>query len=342
MKKLLLLLFPVAILTACSKKDSGKSPGMTLDTLGSVNLTTRISTDSTGNVTFTATAANAQSYRFDFGDSTVQTVESGKATYKYGKSGSYTVKVIATGPAGQTDSAGAAVTVGVIPGLLWADDFNTAGAPDATKWTYDTAAGGWGNSELEYYTTRSSNVYVSNGTLKIVALKENYMGSPYTSARIKTEGLYSFQYGRIDVMAKLPAKKGTWPAIWMMGDNITSVGWPACGETDIVEQNGSNKNVIYGTIHYPTEKAAYGDGATWPILGANTVYHKYSVIWSATTMKILVDDLVYYTLPNNASLPFNQKFFIVLNVAMGGVFGSTIDPAFTTDQMEIDYVRVYQ
>ena len=143
-------------------------------------------------------------------------------------------------------------------------------------------------------------------------------------------------------MAKLPASIGTWPAIWMLGNNISTVGWPACGEVDIMEQNGSQKSTIFGTLHYPTEVNQYGDGGNTNVSTANTAFHKYAAIWSSSTIQLLVDDSVYYTLPNQSSLPFNQNFFIILNLAMGGNFGGTVDPAFTTDQMEIDYVRVYQ
>ena len=143
-------------------------------------------------------------------------------------------------------------------------------------------------------------------------------------------------------MAKLPASIGTWPAIWMLGNNISSVSWPACGEIDIMEQSGSQKNTIYGTLHYPTQVNPYGDGATTTLLTASAGFHKYSSIWTPASVKLLVDDVVFYTLPNTGALPFNQNFFIILNVAMGGNFGGTVDPGFTTDQMEIDYVRVYQ
>lgn len=334
------LVFCGILLASCSKGGSGNSGGNT--TLGNVSLIVVVSTDSSGNVNFTATATNASSFDFDFGNGVIQTVPSGAVTYKYATTGSYTVNVVASGTGGQVKSSSAVVTVAVKQSLVWSDEFNTPGAPDPSKWTYNTGAGGWGNNELEYYTSRSSNVIVSNGTLKIIANKESYMGSAYTSARMLTQGLYSFQYGRIDIMAKLPASTGTWPGIWMLGSDITTVPWPGCGEIDIMEQSGSAKNTIYGTLHYPTEKSPNGDGGTTTLTTASTAFHKYSSIWTAANIQLLVDDVVYYTLPNNSSIPFNQGFFIILNVAMGGNFGGTVDPAFTTDQMEIDYIRVYQ
>jgi beta-glucanase (GH16 family) len=339
MKNVSFFLFVAVLLASCSKSGSG---GSSNTTLGSVTLVAVVSPDSSGNVTFTAKAANALSYDFNFGNGVIQTVDSGVVTYKYAMSGTYSVSVVASGSAGQAGSMSTTVNVTVKAGLVWADEFETPGAPDPTKWTYDIGGGGWGNNELEYYTSRSSNVYVSNGTLKIVANKESYMGSSYTSARMKTQGLYGFQYGRVDVMAKLPVSGGTWPAIWMLGNDINSAGWPACGEIDIMEQNGSAKSTVFGTLHYPTEKNPNGDGAMTTVSTAGSAFHLYSTIWSATSIQLLVDSVVYYTLPNTNSIPFNQDFFIILNLAMGGNFGGAVDPAFTTDQMEIDYVRVYQ
>jgi beta-glucanase (GH16 family) len=128
----------------------------------------------------------------------------------------------------------------------------------------------------------------------------------------------------------------------MLGNNISTAGWPACGEIDIMEQSGSDKNTVLGTMHYPTQKNQYGDGGTTTVSTASSEFHRYATIWSAASIQMLVDDVVYYTLPNSSGLPFNQNFFVILNLAMGGNLGGTIDPAFTTDQMEIDYVRVYQ
>lgn len=332
--------FITSILVGCG--GSSKNPTPPNQAPGSVKITAVVATDSSGNVSFTASATNAVSYDFDFGNGVIQTIPSGVTTYKYTSSGTYTVNVIAKSASGLTSSANIQVTVAVKMNLVWSDEFNTPGSPDPTKWTYDLGAGGWGNNELEYYTSRTDNAIVSNGTLKIIAKKESYSGSNYTSARLKTQGLYAFKYGRIDVSAKLPASIGTWPAIWMLGNNISTVGWPACGEIDIMEQNGNNKNIVYGTLHYPQQVNQYGDGATTSVANASTAFHKYSAIWSPTTIQLLVDDVVYYSLPNNSNFPFNQNFFIILNVAMGGTLGGTVDPNFTTDQMEIDYVRVYQ
>jgi beta-glucanase (GH16 family) len=342
MKLFSFILFPMLVLSvSCSKKSSAGNTNITPS-----NLTVQaiVNTDSSGNVSFTAAATNAISYDYDFGNGIFQTVPSGNVTYKYPSSGTYSVNVIAKSAGGQTVSQSVQVTIALKVSLLWSDEFDTPGSPDASKWGYDigTGSGGWGNNELEYYTSRPDNVIVSNGTLKIIAKKESYSGSAYTSARLLTNKLFSFQYGKIEVRAKLPAGAGTWPGIWMLGSNFATAGWPACGEIDIMEQNGNSKNTIYGTMHYPTQKNPNGDGGTTTVSTASSDFHRYAAIWSATSIQILVDDVVYYTLSNNSSIPFNQNFFIILNLAMGGNFGGTVDPALTTDQMEIDYVRVYR
>ncbi|MEQ1799675.1 MAG: glycoside hydrolase family 16 protein, partial [Lacibacter sp.] len=146
----------------------------------------------------------------------------------------------------------------------------------------------------------------------------------------------------VEVRAKLPTGLGTWPAIWMLGNNISTAGWPACGEIDIMEHIGNQQNKIYGTLHHPGHSGGNGDGGTVTIPNVSTEFHKYSLDWSAATIKISVDDVPFFTFNNNSSLPFNQNFFIILNVAMGGTFGGTIDPAFNSSTLEIDYVRVYQ
>jgi beta-glucanase (GH16 family) len=226
--------------------------------------------------------------------------------------------------------------------LIWSDEFNTAGAPDASKWGYDIGAGGWGNSELQYYTNRTDNVLVSNGTLKIIAKKEAYSGSSYTSARLLSKGKFSFQYGKVEISAKLPGGIGTWPAIWMLGDNFTTAGWPTCGEIDIMEQKGRDMNRIYNTLHYLGNSGGSAIGTSYLIDNVTTGFHKYGLIWTSASLQFLVDDVVRYTFVNANNLPFNQKFFLILNMAMGGTFGGNIDTAFNSALMEVDYVRVYQ
>lgn len=226
--------------------------------------------------------------------------------------------------------------------LSWSDEFDTDGAPDAASWTYDLGDGGWGNGEVQTYTNDASNVSVSDGTLKITAIKD---GSDYTSARLKSIGLQEFQYGRVEVKAKLPAAQGTWPAIWMLGANFPDVGWPVCGEIDIMEQTGADKNTSLGTFHWfdngTSAQASYGEAIS--VENVSSEFHLYSLEWTAEKLTVLLDNEVVVAMDNNADLPFFEKdFFFILNIAMGGTLGGDIDPAFTQDTMEIDYVRVYK
>ena len=327
----------------CSCSKSNSSVSNTAPT--GLTVSANVSTDSTGNVSFTASATNATSYDFDFGDGSYLNVVSGITTYKYSTSGTYTVNVIAKNASGLITSKSIQITVLVLQTAVWSDEFNINGAPDASKWTYDLGTGsdgGWGNAELQCYTSRPDNVIVQNGVLKITAKKETYSGRSYTSARIKTQGLYGFTYGRIEISAKLPSAVGTWPALWMLGSNLANAGWPACGEMDIMEQKGNELNKIYGTIHYPGHSGGGGVGSTLTISNSSTQFHKYTLDWSAISIKMYVDNVLYLTVPNTSALPFNQDFFFIFNVAMGGNFGGTIDPAFSFDTMEVDYIRVYK
>jgi beta-glucanase (GH16 family) len=327
------------VISSCSKGNkSGNNNLPPTDLI--VNAT--VSNDSSGNVSFTATATNAVSFDYNFGNGIFQIVSSGIVTYKYPSSGTYTVNVTAKSASGQTIAKSTQVTVTVVLLLKWSDEFDVAGSPDPAKWGYDLGASGWGNNELQNYTNRTDNAIASNGTLKITAKKESYNGSAYTSARLLSKDKFSFKYGKIEARAKLAAGVGTWPAIWMLGDNINTVSWPACGEIDIVEHVGKELNKIYGTLHHPGHSGGNGDGSTVTISTATTEFHKYAVEWSAATIKFSVDDAVFYIFSNSGNLPFNQNFFIILNVAMGGNFGGPVDPAFTNTVLEIDYVRVYQ
>jgi hypothetical protein len=339
MKYLLSFLFFITLLIiACGKKET--TPESITPT--NLSVTAVVSTDNSGNVSFTAAATSASTYEFDFGNGVVQIVPSGSVTYKYPASGTYSVNVIAKSSTGQAISKSISVTVTIVLALVFQDEFNTAGAPDPAKWGYDLGAGGWGNNELQYYTSRPENVIISNGTLKINAIRENYSGSAFTSARMLSQNKYSYKYGRIEVKAKLPTGIGTWPAIWMLGSNITTTSWPACGEIDIMEHVGAQQNKIFGTLHYPARYGANGDGGTTTIPDASTAFHVYSMEWNTTFIKIYVDGNLFHTVVNSPSLPFNQNFFIILNFAMGGNFGGSVESAFTNASLEIDYIRVYQ
>lgn len=226
--------------------------------------------------------------------------------------------------------------------LVWSDEFETAGAPDPTKWTYDLGAGGWGNGEAQTYTDSADNVIVEDGVLKITAKKET--DGSYTSARLKTQGLYNFKYGRVDISAKLPSVAGTWPALWMLGENFTTIGWPKCGEIDIMEQTGGDKANTLGTFHWwnytDSANASYGESAA--IANASSEFHLYSLEWTEESIQVFVDNEKVVEMANNTDLPFNENFFLIMNVAMGGSLGGTIDTAFTEDAMEVEYIKVYQ
>ncbi|UEG48828.1 family 16 glycosylhydrolase [Ferruginibacter lapsinanis] len=335
----LFFLLPIVMMFSSCSKDKTTTPAVSAPTNLTINAV--VSADNSGNVSFTASATNATTYEYDYGNGIYQIVPSGVVIYKYPASGTFTVNVTAKNSGG-TVSKSLSVTVTITSSLLWSDEFNIDGAPDPSKWGYDLGAGGWGNNELEYYTNRSVNSVVQGGVLKINALKENYSGSAYTSARLLSKGKFSFKYGKVEVSAKLPAGVGTWPAIWMLGNDINTTGWPGCGEIDIMEHRGSELNKIFGTLHYPGRSGGSANGNTTMISNATTQFHKYTLEWSETAIKIYVDDLLYHTVANSSAIPFNHDFFLILNVAMGGNFAGAVDPAFTNATMEIDYVRVYQ
>jgi beta-glucanase (GH16 family) len=223
--------------------------------------------------------------------------------------------------------------------LVFSDEFNTDGAPNATKWSYDLGAGGWGNGELQNYTNSSNNAVVQGGNLVITAIKN---GSAYTSARLKSENKYEFKYGKVEFNAKLPAGAGTWPALWMLGQNYATNTWPACGEIDIMEHKGYLPNIIYATVHYTGRSGGGGISSQTSVSNTATTFHKYKVIWGPQSIRFYVDNVLFHSVINTNSLPFNSDFFLIMNVAMGGTFGGAVDPAFTQSSMLVDYVRVYQ
>lgn len=342
MKNTFRILFALLFfMTACGKKNSA---GTTGNPPTNLTISASVSTDNSGNVTFTASATNAVTYEYDFGNGIFQTVPTGVITYRYPAAGTYTAKVTARSSDGQTVSKSILITVAVsgAGSLVWAEEFDTPGLPNSSKWGYDLGGGGWGNNELEYYTNRQENAVIAGGILKINAIKESYMGSAYTSARLLTKDKFSFKYGKIEVRAKLPAGIGTWPAIWMLGSNVSTTPWPACGEIDIMEHRGRELNKIFSTLHHPNHSGGNGDGSSVTITNASTEFHRYALDWTAASLKFSVDDQVYYTFTNTPSLPFNQNFFIILNLAIGGNFTGAVDPSLTGATMEVDYVRVYQ
>ena len=248
--------------------------------------------------------------------------------------------------------------------LVWNDEFNYEGAPSEEKWHLQYIPidqGGWANNEKQHYTKRRDNSYVSEGTLKIIAKREYYayegLDKSYTSARLNSK--FDIKYGRIDVRAKLPSSKGTWPAIWTLGTNIGeignyhgnsegNVGWPECGEIDIMEQDGTNKQLLYGTFHWADsggQQVSFGsikDISSLNISDLTSEFHLYSMTWTSSSIKVYIDNLLITDLENTSSVPFDNPHYLLLNIAMGGNLGGDIPGTFEEDKMEIDYVRFYQ
>lgn len=310
-----------------------------------LTLTAAVNPANNGSVDFVATANNATSYEFDFGNGINESSTTGKVTYVYPVSGNYTINVKAKNSSGASVSKSLQIAVTRVTSLVWSDEFDEPGTPNPAKWNYDLGTGdnGWGNNELQYYTNRLDNAYISNGTLKIVAKKEDYSGKQHTSARLKTQGKFDFKYGKVEVRAKLPVGvPGIWPAIWMLGSNITPIGWPACGEIDIMEYLTRDPEYIYATFHYPGRFGETADGNKIKYTNATAGFHLFSVEWTPEQLKIYVDEQLIHSIKNSVALPFNNNFFIILNMALGGNFGGALDPVFTNAVFEIDYVRVYQ
>lgn len=242
--------------------------------------------------------------------------------------------------------------------LVWSDEFNGAdgSAPDPSKWIYDTGGKGWGNNELECYTNRTQNAQIKSGNLVITAQKENIncsdgVASNYTSARLKTQGLFSQAYGRFEARIKIPAGQGMWPAFWMLGNNISSVGWPTCGEIDIMENIGKEPATVHGSLHGPSTMGPTSDATAAFSLPAGQNFaddfHLYAVEWEPGTVRFYVDSNLYAAFtssqwPAGGTWAFDHPFFIILNVAVGGNWpGSPDNTTQFPQQMLVDYVRVY-
>jgi len=231
---------------------------------------------------------------------------------------------------------------------VFSDEFDYEGEPNPDHWNYETGGGGWGNNELQTYTDSRDNSYVSNGTLKIHAKKSE--SGAWTSARMVTSGKASWKYGRFEIRAKLPKGRGTWPAIWMMPQESVYGTWPKSGEIDIMEHVGYDPGIVHGTIH--TEAFNHQDGTQKggriEVPDAQDNFHVYSIEWTPEEIKWFVDGEQYFSFSNrNATYkewPFDQPFFLILNIAIGGDWGGAqgIDPELKEAVMEIDYVRVYK
>jgi beta-glucanase (GH16 family) len=242
--------------------------------------------------------------------------------------------------------------------LTWSDEFNAAdGSPvDSQKWTPVTGGNGWGNNELEYYTTSLRNARQEHGSLVIEALREPYTGSDgvkrdYTSARLLTKGKFAQAYGRFEARIKMPFGKGIWPAFWLLGDDIDTAHWPKCGEIDIVENLGSEPSIAHGTIHGPGYSGGHGIGSPFTLPEGKRFsddFHIFAVEWEPQEIRFYVDDNLYATrrpsdLPPDTHWVYDHPFFILLNLAVGGNWPGNPDSTTTFPQrMYVDYVRVYK
>ena len=379
LKLFLTITASVALLYSCKKgctdpnaanydpsanRDNGSCYYINLPTNLVVTLT---NTPNSGLVEIEATALNENYFTicfFDGNDSTIITSATGEASYNYSESGSHNVRVRAhldhqnytewNGVAEISINSSGISNVGYTTplsypnySLVWQDEFN--GTSLSSDWIYEIGTGswGWGNNELQYY--RQDNTSVENGYLIITAKQQNFGGSNYTSSRLKTQGLNFFKYGRIDIRAKLPYGKGIWPALWMLGENFSSVGWPSCGEIDIMELiggNGYNDRTVHGTVHWNENgHAMYGGSNSLPSGKFHDEFHVFTIIWDQNSIRWLRDDIQYHTINitgNNLSA-FHENFFFIFNVAVGGNWPGS--PDYTTvfpQMMVVDYVRVFQ
>ena len=365
-------IYPLALLSlallsaACDKEEPDNT--VVLPT----NLMTTI-TINQGNVSVEAQASNANFYTVIFNENGgTTTVESndGMAAYTFSNSGTYAVHSRAhtttTDYIEKVDSVTVFVDNSILgqlpttgyttpssyPGysLVWSDEFD--GTSLSSDWVHETGNGqaqgipGWGNNELQYY--RQENTQVIGGYCVITAKDESFSGYNYTSSRIKTQGIQSFQKGRIDIRAALPQGQGIWPALWMLGDNIGSVGWPACGEIDIMELvGGAGDNTVYGTVHWSDQgsHANYGGSSTLSGGIFADEFHVFSIIWDDTSIRWYRDDILYNEINITGSelTEFHNSFFFILNIAVGGNWPGSPDGSTSFPQhMAVDYVRVFQ
>jgi len=238
--------------------------------------------------------------------------------------------------------------------LVWSDEFNVDGLPDSSHWNYDTDRNqaGWYNNELQYYARdRADNAVVKDGRLLITARMEDLSAMPdwggqrYSSARLVTRGKVSWTYGFYEIRAKLPCGRGTWPAIWMLG---TGGAWPDDGEIDIMEQVGSAPSNVLGTIHTAQLNHTKGTqrGANTQVVGACNAFHNYQLQWTKDRILIGVDGSYYFKFDNTGggygAWPFDRPQYLLLNLAIGGSLGGSVDNSIFPAQMEVDYVRIYQ
>lgn len=320
--------------------------------------------DGSGSISVLATGDNVVDFELDPGDGNdIFSNTTGSFSYTYSATGSYTVTVRAYGESGRFLQDESLVSITLEDdditqyegySLIWQDEFNNTSLNE-TFWNFEIGDGcdrglcGWGNNELEYY--REENTKVTGGNLVITAKEENFGGRSYTSSRITTQGKFDFKYGRVDIRAKLPEGQGLWPALWMLGSNITTVGWPASGEIDIMEMIGGDgrENTVHGTLHWQNSNGSYanfGMAYSQPTSFSDE-FHIFSIIWNESLIEWRVDNNSYQfqsiTDPNKVDEFVDNSFFFIFNVAVGGTWPGSPDESTTFPQeMRVDYVRVYQ
>lgn len=363
-KMVLRFLLPVFLLVACSKgnsvpnnKPSDPVPSDLTIQAQVVGITsTTPNGDGSGVVNLTLSGKNVTSYLITLPtESKTYSLNAASGTVACtfasapGTTSQYPISITAYDNSVKIDTA-IFVTVYCKPlgqQLVWSDEFDST-ALNTNTWNYETGNNnGWGNNEKEYYTGDAANVSVQNGYLQISALNSsnyNNTGFNYTSARITTQNKYSFTYGKVEIRAKVPGDQGTWPALWLLGNNINTAGWPACGEIDMVEMGTvTGLNNILCSLHWGTSSneinQSYPNSISVP--GANTDFHIYSMDWRADHIAFYIDGTLLYSQPNNSGMPFNQNFFFIFNVAVGGSMGGNTINLGSGSTMYVDYVRVY-
>jgi Glycosyl hydrolases family 16 len=365
MKHFVLFLFSLLAISSCKNDD----PAQTLTLPSNLVVQVVTSTDGTGKVTVTATAEKTNFYTVFYGEGPTELGEKttdGKASHTYSTNGDYTIKVQAHVTQAEfiTESKSVSIVLSgtvVIPKtgatspllytgktLVWQDEFDGA-TLSTSNWKHELGNNnGWGNGELQSY--RAENTQVKDGYLVITAKKESFQGSSYTSSRIITSGLKSFQYGRVDIRAALPKGQGIWPALWMLGSNIQTVSWPACGEIDIMEMIGGSgrENTVLGTAHWQDANNAHAQFSNSKTIATGQLgdeFHVYSIAWTSTSISWYLDNVQYHIIDITpaALSEFQKEFFFLFNIAVGGSLpGSPDSTTLFPQNLIVDYIRVFQ
>lgn len=352
---------------------NGDSDGNSVLLPSNLVVSVEVSDDGSGDVSVTATADNANFFMIYFGEEADETpvkTTNGQAIYSYSASGIYTIRVQANATASKFIEEETEISISVADGegviipatgytsptsyagltLIWEDDFAGTGL-NTSNWTWEIGRGtnGWGNNELQYY--RQENTTVRDGHLIITAKKENFSGAAYTSSRIITKDKRTYQYGRVDIRAALPKGQGIWPALWMLGNNFPTVGWPQCGEIDIMEMIGGagRENTVYGTLHWDNAGSyACTCGDDGYSLSSGTFgdeFHVFSIVWNANTITWYVDNVQFHQIDISpaAMSEFDLPFFFIFNIAVGGNWPGNPDGSTNFPQhLIVDYIRVFQ